>query len=292
RIDELELEIEGFAMLQAGAEDAVRGTPVFRRNEGQFLVPGRRRAMRHVVDVGDLVGPDHAMAGDVGAPGAQPRHAARDLQQAFALADVFLRLVPLQGFGKDVGHRLAEVDVVLGELALLRAVRAEHAPDAVFAGDDHADAADGAVIEQQRRGLEARFRSEITRDHRAFVARRVTGLRLRAGTQHDFTDETLFPADAGNQLHAGVVRQPAQDLAQFDIQRLRDDARRFLLQAKRIGLLQGQLSELRHRGLLPHARRRVGFGFEAAYRCRENVGDALQEVHVVGATLAGGDPLG
>ena len=84
---------------------------------------------------------------------------------------------PLDRRGKNVGHRLQEVDVVVGEHAVLGGVRAEHAEWMPGTADDDCQAAHHAVVDEQRRRAELSLCREIVEHHRSDGRERVATLR-------------------------------------------------------------------------------------------------------------------
>jgi hypothetical protein len=72
--------------------------------------------------------------------------------------------VAFDGVGQEVGEGLEELSVVLAELTPGFGKKSEHAERALFALDDHAQAASQAGLEEKRRAGESGFMGQIRQE--------------------------------------------------------------------------------------------------------------------------------
>ncbi len=121
------------------------------------------------------VGAGHAPARQLDLPGAEAAGLERQPDALPILANHRLGALPHDRGRQHIGGRLQERDVVLGELAVMRAVDLEHAERAGFAADDHVDRPGHAVLDQERRKSKPRLPFDMLRHHRLAGFQRIAG---------------------------------------------------------------------------------------------------------------------
>ncbi len=132
----------------------------------------------------------------------------------------------LHGGAQHVRHALQKMHVLRRELPAPRRVRAEDAVRRLDIADNHAHAAHHAVLEEQWRPAEPRFRAQVVDDNRVFAQQRISRLRVDPEVNRCAPHQPLAPSDAGAQQGPGAVRQQFQHLAELDAEHLRPGARR------------------------------------------------------------------
>jgi hypothetical protein len=175
-------------------------------------------------------------------------------QPRFALPQGLFRFLPLDRRCQHVGHRLQEMNVILGEGVRLGGERAEHAKRRARPGDGNAGATHDTVIPQQRLGPEPRFPVQVLGHDRLAASHRKRRHRGTLGSHNGVSDQVLPPPDAGSQNEHVPIAAPLQNLRELNIQCFRDEARRFLEQETYIAVRKRFLPQARDRGLLPYSR--------------------------------------
>jgi hypothetical protein len=194
---------------------------------------------------------------------------------------VLLHALAVQGRGQEVGHRLQEVHVGLGEVPASRRVRRQHPERPAASPHDHAHAADHALFQEQGGRLEPRLTPQVLDDDRLAGEQGITGLGLGARADRGPPGVPLFPARAGPQQQGVAIRQQFQDVTVFHTQQAGHARDGFLQPGRKIDSPQGQLAQLGDGRLLPHPDAQLFLGAANADQ-RVDVCDQLARLHGLG----------
>src|SRR5208337_3375228 len=132
--------------------------------------------------------------------------------------DRLLVVIPLDGDGNNIRDRLEKVDILLSEITLRRAIGAEKTERTSAARNNHRDAADDSVVEQQLRWLERQFLTQVVDNQPALALESVAGLRIGVGRDRRRADVTLLPAHSGAQQKRLAARHQFEKVAVADPQ--------------------------------------------------------------------------
>jgi hypothetical protein len=146
---------------------------------------------------------------------------------------------------EDIGDRLHEVHVLLAETPPAARVDAKDAERLVLAGNDHAQAAGEAELDQARRVAEAHLGFEVTRDDRAAGLQRGRGLRV-----DQVALGVVGPAYAGASTQRSAGRLDLQDRGVLDGEGLGHEGDGSIQQWTRVASEQRTVAELGEGGLL------------------------------------------
>ena len=119
--------------------------------------------------------------------------------------------------GYCIGDRVEKLQLLRRKIAHGFAVCPHDPVHPILHHHGHAHAGDAAMLQQEPRRHEAGFYVQVSHDHRLPFANRKTRLRMRASLHRQGSDETLAPADTGNEIQMLVRFTRNENFAEFDV---------------------------------------------------------------------------
>ncbi len=123
---------------------------------------------------------------------------------------------PTASEADDIGHRLQELNVLVGETPPRARVRTEHAEWSCVALDQDTEAAQDTAFSEELRRPESRLRRKIANHDRLICLDGISRMGLTARAEGRATDQARWPTQPRAQQKRGPSGEELEHRTEFD----------------------------------------------------------------------------